>query len=355
MAEGTSVKIAIDKIVVNPDLIARSSLNDEYLEMLAKSLDEDGLLHPITVRPLSDGRYELIDGLHRLSAAKRLGWKDIEANVIDADDLEARFLSLKANLVRRSLEPVEEGEVVYRIMVKHGLTEKEVAKRLGVTTKWVSERLALVLKVPEEVKKMVAEGKLGLGHAVVISKIEEKEKQLKFARLIVREGWSVKEAERMLPEFLNDTIYTIGYDGRTFEELLSILKENGIVMVLDVRHDVEFVKPEFSIEVLKRQLPANGIKYVHVKELGVPKLIREPYVKGKMSYECFRQWYEWWLEENSEILERALREAKSTGPTALLCQERYPTPKKGQKHYCHRHILAEVALELGIFEKRLDL
>ncbi len=349
------MKVSIDKIVVNPEIVARVKVDEEYLRMLMKSLEEDGQLHPITVRALPDGQYELIDGLHRIEAAKRLGWKDIEANVISVDDVEAKFLALKANLVRRSLEPVEEGNVVLRIMQKHGLSEDEVAKKLGVSKKWVRERLALVLKVHEEVRKLVQEGKLSLGHAVVISKIEDPQKQLKFAKLILEKGWTVKQAEEALVEFLNDTIFTIGYEGRTFEEFIDLLKKHDIKVVLDVRHDVEFVKPEFSIELLKRQLPMHGIKYIHLKEFGIPKIVREPYVEGKFSHECLRQWYLWNIEKNRDKLEGVIRDAKRTGFTVLLCVERYPKPKDKQKHGCHRDILADFLLKNGYFEKRVDI
>ena len=154
------MRIPLDNLVLNPEVAARIRVDEEYLKVLMKSLKEDGQLHPITVRPLPDGKYEIIDGLHRVEAAKRLDWKDIEANVVSLDDLEAKFLALKANLVRRNLEPVQEGELVYRIMVKHGLTEKQVAEKLGVSVEWVSKRLALVLKVHEEVRRLV-EARIG--------------------------------------------------------------------------------------------------------------------------------------------------------------------------------------------------
>ena len=349
------MRIPLDKIVVNPEIAARVKVDEEYLKMLMKSLAEDGQLHPITVRTLPNGNYELIDGLHRVEAAKKLKWKEIEASVITVDDLEAKFLALKANVVRRSLEPVEEGQVIYRIMSKHNLSEKEVAEKIGKPVRWVSERLALVLKVHEDVRKLVAEGKLSLGHAVIISKIEDMNKQLKFAQLILKNGLTVKQTEEALIEFLNDTIFTIGYEGRTFEELLELLKKNEIKVLLDIRHEVEFVKSEFSHELLKRQLPMHGIKYVHIKELGVPKLVREPYIEGKMSFECFKQWYLWWVEKNKEVWEKWIKEAKRTGFTALLCLEKEPKPRGPQKHYCHRDIFADYLIKNGFFEKRVDI
>jgi ParB family chromosome partitioning protein len=348
-------RIPLDKIVVNPEIIARVKVDEEYLATLMKSLKEDGQLHPITVRPLPDGRYELIDGLHRVEAAKRLGWRDIEAYTIDVDEVEAKFLALKANILRRSLEPVEEGEVIYRIMVKHGLDEKSVAEKLGVKVKWVSERLALVLKVHEDVKKLVKEGKLSLGHAVIISKIEDPEKQLRFAELILKNGWSVKQAEEALVEFLNDTIYTIGYEGRNIDEFIDLLKKHEIKVVIDTRHETEFVKPAFSEESLKAHLKYHGVVYVKLDLLGVPKIIREPYIERKLPFECFKQWYLWWIERSRSEWEKTIREAKKIGPIVIMCVERYPKPKGDQKHYCHRDILASYLIQQGFFEKRVDI
>jgi len=349
------MKIPLDKMVLNPEIVARTKIDEEYLALLMKSLKEDGQLHPITVRPLPDGRYELIDGLHRVEAAKRLGWKDIEANVISTDDLEAKFLSLKANILRRSLEPVEEGELIYRIMDKHKFNEKQVAEKLGVSVKWVSERLAIVLKVDDRVKKLIAEGKLSLGHAVLISKIKEADKQLKFAELILKYDWNVKQAEEALVEFLNDTIYTIGYEGRDIDEFIELLRKYEIKVVIDIRHQTEFVKPAFSEEPLERQLAYHGIKYSKLESLGIPKIIREPYIKGDLSYECFKQWYMWRIKESRNEWEKILKEVRKVGPIAFLCVERYPRPNKEQKHYCHRHVFADFLIKQGIFEKRVDI
>lgn len=349
------MRIPLEKIVINSEIIARVKIDEEYLSLLMKSLAEDGQLHPITVRPLPDAHYELIDGLHRVEAAKRLRWKDIEANVISVNDVEAKFLSLKANVVRRSLEPVEEGEIIYRIMVKHGLNEKQVAEKLGTNVKWVSERLALVLKVHENIKKLVKEGKLSLGHAVVISRIEDPHKQLKFAELILKNGWSVKQTEEALIEFLNDTIYTIGYEDRNIDEFIDLLKKHNIKILIDARYDTEFVEPAFSEEPLKRQLAYYGIKYVKIRELGVPKLIREPYIEGKLSFECFKQWYLWSIEKTREEWEKIIREAKRTGPITIMCVEKYPKPSGKQRHYCHRDILSDYMLQQGFFEKKIDI
>ena len=131
---------------VVPNVLAVSPMpSKEDLKFIASTFrcvlvlaEKDELLYDINelrrmgprvfCRPIPDGSHEIIDCLHRVEATKRLDWKDIEATVVSVDDLEAKLLVLKANLVRRNLEPVEEEELVYSIMVKHGLSEKQVAE-----------------------------------------------------------------------------------------------------------------------------------------------------------------------------------------------------------------------------------
>jgi len=150
-------------------------------------------------------------------------------------------------------------------------------------------------------------------------------------------------------------VLTIGYGGRSLDELVKLLEERGVKVVVDVRHDARSAKPEFSARSLERSLSAHGIDYVRLSELGVPKAVREPYVRGELPFERFRQWYLQWIEGSREKWEPKLREAGRKGPVALLCAERYPKPHGTQKHHCHRDVLADHLIGLGLFEKRVDV
>ena len=349
------MRIPVDSIIVNPKIIAREKIDEEFVNELKESIKEVGLLNPIVVRPAKDGKYEIIDGLHRFIAAKKLGWKDIEANIVNLSDVDALIYSITNNIQRKQMDPMEEAQAILKLINEYGLTETEVAKRLGKSVTWVSQRIAIALKLPDEVKKLLETGKLPLSVAVLATRIPDREKQIKFVQKVVEENMSADEARDYLAVLLNDTIYTIGYEGRTLDEFIDVLKKNDIKVLIDIREQSQFVNPQFNEELLKRILPQNGIKYIHLSELGAPQPIREPYVEGKIPHECFKAYYEYYLEKNAAKLEEVIAGNRKEGRIALMCVERYPTPRGNQRHYCHRHYVAEYLLKNNVFDKRVDL
>ncbi|QXJ30331.1 ParB/RepB/Spo0J family partition protein [Saccharolobus shibatae] len=349
------MRIPLDSIIINNKILARIKIDDEFVNELKESLKETGLLTPIIVRPSKDGKYEIIDGLHRYTAAKKLGWKDIEANIVNLSDVDALVYSITNNIQRKQMEPIDEAQAILKLINEYGLTETDVAKRLGKSVAWVSQRVAIALKLPDEVKKLLESGKIPLSVAVLATKITDKEKQIKFIRKVAEEQMNFDEAKEYLAVLLNDTIYTIGYEGRNIEEFIDILKKNEIKVVIDIREQSQFVNPQFNEELLKRILPQNGIKYIHLSELGVPQPIREPYVEGKIPHECFKAYYEYTLEKYGKKLEEVISENRKEGRIALMCVERYPVPRGNQKHYCHRNFAAEYLLKNNVFDKRIDL
>jgi ParB family chromosome partitioning protein len=153
---------------------------------------------------------------------------------------------------------------------------------------------------------------------------------------------------------VSSTIYTIGYIGRSPEELVELLKRHGIRVLVDVRHGKR-ARKGFSPAELRMKLEEHGIVYISMPSLGVPRIVREPYINGRISFECFRQWYLWWVEKNRGDWEVRMRKIKEIGAIAIMCVERYPKPRGEQKHYCHRDILADYLVERGFFEKRFDI
>ncbi|MEM4923582.1 MAG: DUF488 domain-containing protein [Ignisphaera sp.] len=146
-------------------------------------------------------------------------------------------------------------------------------------------------------------------------------------------------------------IYTIGYEGRTIDEFIKILERYGIRVVLDVRHQNMFVNPSFSRKSLTSRLSSHGITYIHLPRLGVPKILREPYINGRISHECFKMYYTYYLEQGLEDLLKIIDRYRSIGGIVLMCSERFPKPFGNQKHYCHRFFVSEKLIELKIFEE----
>lgn len=352
------MKIKIENIVI-PWYAPREEIDEEFIEDLANSMDTSGQWDPIMVRRNDSGEYELISGSQRLEAAKRLKWIEIEANVVDVLEQEAAMLALETNLVRQTLKELEEGKAIKKMMQKFELTQKQVAERLRKSESWVSSRLSLAFDVIKEVQKAIFDGRISTTQAVVISQLP-KNRQGKFLDILIQrqneldKKLSIGETRLELKRFLNDTIYTIGYEGWDLDDFLKILKDNGIEIVVDIRDSgTSRYKPEFSEKVLKRRVIENGQKFLERREFGVPYDIREAYMQGGLSDGCFAEWYTWNATKEDK-LEQLVSELKDLGKSVFMCAERYPTPKGTQKHYCHRDILTNLILKTGVFEKRED-
>jgi hypothetical protein len=163
------------------------------------------------------------------------------------------------------------------------------------------------------------------------------------------------DARIALRRYLNDTLYTIGYEGKSLDQFLTILKTNGIETLIDVRFSVESqYKPEFSGNLLARELQRNGIKYAHRKEFGVPYEWQNPYKEGAIPFECLDKYYRWNVKKNTDF-KAFLDGVKENGKTALMCYERYATAKREQTISCHRSILAAIMQETGEFKEVVHL
>ena len=371
------MKVKLDKIVVSPFTV-REKIDEEHLNMIVNSLKADGQWDPIIVRPRSDGKYDLISGEYRVKAALELGWTDIEATVKDLTDEDADTLSLKTNLIRKSLEEIEEARTLKKLMDKYEWNQVHAASKLGVSRYWIQSRLALVLNIIQEAQKALAEGKISMEHTVLISRLTIKKngevlpdepKQRVFLNIILERKLSRDEAREVLRWIQNDTIYTIGYEGKALDDFMEILKENKIDVLVDIRQSGKSrYKPEFNEDILEREFGKTKIAYERRPELGVVYDVRMPYIEGWFSDDCFKQWYKWSVRGRRvegtvhDLIPELVKDFKGRGRICLMCEETYPQPKRPQKHYCHRHFLAQMILEyedskepLLKFEKRVDL
>jgi ParB family chromosome partitioning protein len=153
------------------------------------------VLQPLLVRPVGEG-YELIAGERRWRAAVEAGLADVPVRVLDVDDRGAMELALIENLQREDLNPIEEAEGYHQLMERHGLTQDEIAQRVGRARATVANALRL-LTLPEPVRALIAEGSLSAGHAKALLSLPSAEEQTAVARRVVREGLSVRETERL--------------------------------------------------------------------------------------------------------------------------------------------------------------
>jgi len=192
--ETPSGEIDIDRIVTNPDQ-PRLHLNEDRLQELVFSIRENGILQPILVRPFENG-YQLVAGERRLTAAQRAGLLKIPAVIRDVPDDRLLELALVENIQREPLNPVEEAQAYENLIDATGGTQEQVAERLGKDRSTVANFLRL-LKLPPNVKRLVADGKLSPGHArALLSSNSSASEMGKIAQVIIEKGWSVRDAER---------------------------------------------------------------------------------------------------------------------------------------------------------------
>jgi ParB family chromosome partitioning protein len=192
--EPTLAHIDVDQIHPNAKQ-PRKRFDDEAVSGLAESIRAQGLIQPVVVRPRLGGGYELIAGERRWRAAHEAGIATVPAVVREADDRETLLLGLVENVAREDLSPVEEGRGYAVLIDEFGLSLGEVADRVGKSKPTVSNRIRL-LELPDDVLELLNRNELGEGHARALLSVPDHDVRRRLARRIVRDGMSVRSAER---------------------------------------------------------------------------------------------------------------------------------------------------------------
>ena len=191
----------VDSITPNPHQ-PRRSFDEAALKELAESMKANGVIQPILVRPAgegNEGKYELIAGERRWRAALLAKLPTIPAILRDVDSLTQAQLAMIENIQREDLNPIDRA-LGYQVLVKElGLTQAELAGRLGEDRSTIANFLRL-LELTESVKELVRSGKLTVGHAKLLAGISDILRQQKLAELTVSQGLSVRNLERILQE-----------------------------------------------------------------------------------------------------------------------------------------------------------
>ncbi|MDO4286753.1 MAG: ParB/RepB/Spo0J family partition protein [Eubacteriales bacterium] len=172
----------------------RREFDETALQELENSIRVHGVLAPITVRQGDNGYYQIVAGERRWRAARRAGLDNIPAMVIEADDQTMMELALIENLQREDLNPMEEAEGYRALIDQFGMKQETVAERVGRSRSAVANSLRL-LALDEDIRKMVAEGKLSSGHARAVLAVQDTEKRMIAAKSMVEGGMSVRQAE----------------------------------------------------------------------------------------------------------------------------------------------------------------
>ena len=172
----------------------RTRMDQSALEELSASIRSQGVMQPILVRPVGDGKHEIIAGERRWRAARMAGLSNVPVLIREIPDQHALAAALIENIQREDLNPLEEALGIQRLIDEFGLTHQAVSESVGRSRAAVSNLLRL-LDLPPVIRGMVNEGKLEMGHARALLAVSGA-RQLDLARKAADEGWSVREVER---------------------------------------------------------------------------------------------------------------------------------------------------------------
>ena len=255
--EGDIIEINLDEIRSNP-YQPRKVFDEAALNELATSIKEYGVVQPIIVKKSIKG-YELVAGERRTKASRIAGLKTIPAIIKDFNDQDMMEIALIENIQRENLNPIEEAESYANIIKLRGMTQEEFANKFGKSRSYVTNILGL-LKLPTKVKNLVSQKDLSMGHARVLSKIDDETKVLELADKIIKENLSVRDIEKLvstqdLPKKVNinrvnDYHYTI-YENVLRDKIGTKVKigKNKIEIPFDSMKDLERILEIINIKI----------------------------------------------------------------------------------------------------------
>lgn len=186
-------ELPIELIKPNPNQ-PRTKIDPDSLTGLASSIEANGVVQPLLVRPLPDGSYELIAGERRWRAAQAAGLVKVPAIVRDQELAERLQVALIENMVREDLNPVDEARACAALVDDLGLSKEELARRVGRSRPAVSNLIRL-LDLPDEALALLESGELSEGHGRALLAADGNDVRRRLARDAVRGGWSVRETE----------------------------------------------------------------------------------------------------------------------------------------------------------------
>lgn len=236
MEEKNVKLISIEEIVPNR-FQPRQIFGEKELNELADSIKEHGIIQPLIVRPLGD-KYEIIAGERRYKAASIAGLYNVPVIVLEKDDNESAELAIIENIQRKDLTPIEEAKS-YQKLLNRGLTQEEIAKKLGIAQPTVANKLRL-LSLPDEVQEALLNTRISERHARALLKLENVSDQLNLLNRIINEKLNVKQTE----EEINKILGIFNVEEKIEEpkekiELFDVEENNSYDPVKDTNEDIK--------------------------------------------------------------------------------------------------------------------
>ncbi|SEN42736.1 chromosome partitioning protein, ParB family [Mesobacillus persicus] len=200
--EETVKEISVQELRPNP-YQPRKIFQQEAIDELKNSILEHGILQPLIVRKSIKG-FEIVVGERRYRAAKAAGLETVPAVVREFNEQQMMELAVLENLQREDLNPIEEGAAYQTLIEKLGLTQEELAKRLGKSRPHLANHIRL-LSLPPKIQALISDGKISMGHGRALLGLRQKERLQAVAEKIVKEGLNVRQLELLIQQ-LNDAV-----------------------------------------------------------------------------------------------------------------------------------------------------
>ncbi len=194
--EDSLIEVELERILPG-DVQPRTGFDENSLKELAQSIKEKGIIQPIVLSRVGDGTFRIIAGERRWRAAKLAGLERIPAIVKDVSPAEAVEIALIENIQREDLDPVETAMAFERLLKEFKLTQEDLSQRVGKDRATIANYLR-VLRLPEEIKSLLKNGSITMGHAKAILSIEDIEKQKEVSELVIKKALSVRQTEELV-------------------------------------------------------------------------------------------------------------------------------------------------------------
>ncbi len=265
VSHGNSQSIPINCIKPNPNQ-PRLDIDEDALNELAASIENYGLMQPITVRQVIPFEYELVAGHRRLEACKLLGMDYIPAVIMRVDETDSAILALVENIQRENLNYIEEAEAYLTLITEHGLTQEELAGKLGKSQSTVANKIR-ILKLPVKVRAVLCEFGLTERHARALLRLHSEEQQMEVLNEITRKGLNVARTEALVervlrksvaglpeksekqPTHLPKTFRDIRIFSNTIRKAVELMNQSGVKAVTKRNENEDYI--EYTITIPK--------------------------------------------------------------------------------------------------------
>lgn len=254
------IHIPIDSIRMNP-YQPRKEVDKNSLEELYRSIKQYGLLQPIVVRQINGRDFELVAGERRLRACRMARMETVPAVVVRAGGTDSAVMALIENIQRENLNYIEEAEAYNSLLSDHGMTQEELALRLGKSQSTIANKVR-ILKLSPEIRQILKENNLTERHARAILRIPDERNRLRVLEKIVKKGLNVSATEEYVEEFLSGkatvddacaknfrAIKDVRIFSNTIRRAVDIMKKSGIDAETYKNESEEFI--EYTIKIPK--------------------------------------------------------------------------------------------------------